>query len=109
MAIFITQGRYTSDAVKGMIAKPEDRREAVEKLCAACGAKLKNFYVTTGEYDFMIITEGDDSTDAVVAGLVVAASGAVSHVTTTRAWAAGEFKRMAERAGEIAGTYKPPG
>lgn len=109
MATFITQGRFSADAIKDLIAKPEDRREAVEKLCMACGGKLKDYYVTTGDFDFMIITEGDDGADAVVAGLVAAASGAVSNVTTTRAWTTGEFKKMAERAGEIAGTYKPPG
>ncbi|MDF2974090.1 MAG: hypothetical protein K0R61_4540, partial [Microvirga sp.] len=28
MPIFITQGRYSRDAIKGMIANPEDRAEA---------------------------------------------------------------------------------
>ena len=28
MPIFISQGRYSRDAIKGMIAKPEDRAEA---------------------------------------------------------------------------------
>jgi len=35
MTIFITQGRYTRDAIKGMIASPEDRSEAVSGLIAA--------------------------------------------------------------------------
>ncbi len=109
MATFITQGRFAADGIKGLIAKPEDRREAVEKLCAACGGKLKDYYVTTGENDFLIIVEADDGEAAVVAGMVVAASGAVSHVTTTRAWTTGEFKKMAERAGEVIGAYKAPG
>jgi hypothetical protein len=26
MAIYITQGRYTSDAIKGMVANPENAR-----------------------------------------------------------------------------------
>jgi hypothetical protein len=29
IAIYITQGRYTSDAVKGMVANPENREKAV--------------------------------------------------------------------------------
>ena len=29
MPIFISQGRFTQDALKGMIAKPEDRAQAV--------------------------------------------------------------------------------
>ncbi len=32
MPINISRGRLTSDAVKGMLAKPEDREEAVAKL-----------------------------------------------------------------------------
>ena len=32
MPIYISRGRFTSDAVKGMLAKPENREEAVAKL-----------------------------------------------------------------------------
>jgi hypothetical protein len=32
MPIYISRGRFTSDAVKGMVAKPENREEAVSKL-----------------------------------------------------------------------------
>ena len=32
MPIYITQGRYTREAIKGMIIKPEDRAEAVPRL-----------------------------------------------------------------------------
>ena len=32
MPIFISRGRFTSDAIKGMLAKPENREEAVAKL-----------------------------------------------------------------------------
>ncbi len=109
MATFIVQGRFSTDAIKGLVAKPEDRGEAVEKLTAACGGRLKDYYLTTGENDFLIIVEADDGEAAVVAGMVVAASGAVSHLTTTRAWTTGEFQKMAERAGEVIGAYKRPG
>ncbi len=57
----------------------------------------------------MLIIEADDGEAAVVAAMVAAASGAVTNMTTTRAWTSQEFKRMAERAGEAAGAYKPPG
>ena len=32
MPIYITQGRYTREAIKGMIVKPEDRADAVARL-----------------------------------------------------------------------------
>ena len=31
MPVYITQGRYTREAIKGMLKKPEDRAEAVSR------------------------------------------------------------------------------
>ncbi len=109
MATFIIQGRFSADAIKGLVAKPQDRRAIAAKLVAASGGKLKDYYVTTGENDFMVIIEADDGEAAVVTGMAAAAAGTVSHITTTRAWTTKEFKAMAERAGKVIGAYKPPG
>ena len=35
MTIYISRGRFTANAVKGMLAKPENREEAVAKLLKA--------------------------------------------------------------------------
>ena len=43
MPLFITQGRFTQDALKGMLAKPEDRAEQVSQLAAKTGGKLLAF------------------------------------------------------------------
>jgi hypothetical protein len=40
MPIYISRGRFTSDAVKGMLAKPENREEAVAKLFKSVGGRL---------------------------------------------------------------------
>ena len=40
MPIYISRGRFTSDAVKGMLAKPENREEAVAKLVKSVGGRL---------------------------------------------------------------------
>ena len=40
MPIYISRGRFTSDAVKGMLAKPENREEAVSKLFKSVGGRL---------------------------------------------------------------------
>ena len=57
MPIFITQGRYTREAIKGMIVKPEDRAEAVGRLLSKSGGRLLGYYLTFGEYDFLTIAE----------------------------------------------------
>jgi GYD domain len=46
----------TQDYAKGLVAAPEDREPAVKKLVESVGAKLINFYFTTGDSDFLIIT-----------------------------------------------------
>ena len=37
MTTYIIQGRYTGDAVKGMVAKPEDREAVVKKMFKTIG------------------------------------------------------------------------
>ena len=39
MPIFITQGRYTREAIKGMIVKPEDRYESLSRHVARTGGR----------------------------------------------------------------------
>ncbi len=86
MTIFITQGRYTREAVEGMINKAEDRAVAVSALAKAAGGKLLDYYVTFGEYDFMAIIDsgrGKSETDTMAALFAAAASGGVTDLKTT--------------------------
>ena len=73
MPIFITQGRYSRDAIKGMIAHPEDRAEAAGRLFEAAGGKLLSYYVTLGEYDWLIVSEFPDH-EAVSTAVLAAAA-----------------------------------
>ncbi len=57
MPIYITQGRYTREAIKGMIVKPEDRADAVGRCVAKAGGHLIGYYLTFGDYDFLCIAE----------------------------------------------------
>src|SRR5262245_63307910 len=60
MTIYISRGRCTSDAVKGMVAKPENREEAVSKLCESVGGKLIGWYLTFGHHDWLCMAEFPD-------------------------------------------------
>lgn len=84
MTIYIAQGRYTRDAITGMIDKPEDRAKAVASLAKAAGAKMRDYFVTFGEYDFLVIMEsGKKETDIMAALLVAASTGGVTNLKTT--------------------------
>jgi uncharacterized protein with GYD domain len=109
MPIFITQGRYTSDALKGMAANPEDREKAVADLMEKAGAKLRAFYFTFGEYDFLSISEAPNEEVIASALIAGAASGGVSHLKTTIAMSSGQAMKAFRSAGALAQTFKPAG
>ena len=61
MIRLVTRGRFTRDYAKGLIAAPEDREPIVRKLIEGAGGKLLNFYFTTGDADFLLITETNEA------------------------------------------------
>jgi len=105
----VTRGRLTHDYLKGFISAPEDREPAVRKLIEKAGGKVLNFYFTTGETDFLLVTETEEAENIIAALMAAAATGAVSHVTNVRAWTGAEFKSVAEKASKAASAYRPPG
>jgi uncharacterized protein with GYD domain len=109
MPIFIVQGRYSRDAIKGMIANPEDRAEAASKLMEAAGGKLLAYYVTLGEYDWLTIGEFPDAQGVSAAVLAAAASGGVTDTKTTTAMTTAEAKQVFAAASKAAAAYRAPG
>jgi uncharacterized protein with GYD domain len=109
MIRLITRGRFTRDYAQALLAAPEDREPAVRKLIEGAGGKLINLYFTTGDADFLIVAETNEAESLIAALLATAAAGMISDVTTSRAWTAGEFKVVAEKASKAASLYRPPG
>ena len=109
MPVFITQGRYTQDAVKGMLAKPEDRAETVAQLFAKAGGKMIGYYMTFGEYDFLVVSEGPSIDGAAAAAIVAAAGGGVTHLKTTVGMTSADMKNAFVKAGGIAAGFRPAG
>ena len=109
MPIYITQGRYTRDAIKGMLVKPEDRAEAVSRLLSKVGGRLVGYYVTFGDYDFLLIAEAPDNTQ-MAAALLAAGSGAgVTDLKTTVAMTSIEAKGAFAAASDLAPGFKSAG
>jgi uncharacterized protein with GYD domain len=57
MIRLVTRGCFTQDYAKGLVSAPEDREPAVRKLIEGAGGKLLSFYFTTGDTDFMCISQ----------------------------------------------------
>src|SRR5262245_60425964 len=104
-----TRGRLTHNYAKGLLAAPEDREPAVRKLIEAVGGKVVNFYFTTGDSDFLLISECNDAESIIASLMVASAAGSISDVTTSRAWTGSEFRTIADKASKAAKAYRTPG
>jgi uncharacterized protein with GYD domain len=110
MTIYISQGRYTREAIQGMVNNPEDRTEAVRALCESAGARLIAHYITLGEYDFLAIIEADGpATNMLAALFAVAATGGVTDLKTTMAMSSGDAKPAMEKAQTMMKGFRPAG
>jgi uncharacterized protein with GYD domain len=109
MPIYISRGRFTVDAVKGMLAKPENREGAVAKLFKSVGGRLIGWYLTFGEYDWMVIGEFPDEKVAAAAVLAAAAGGSLSHIETTVAMTAKDAAATFGSAGKVAKEFRSAG
>jgi uncharacterized protein with GYD domain len=109
MVRLVSRGCFTRDYAKGLVSAPEDREPAVRKLIEGAGGKLLSFYFTTGDTDFMVISEANESESIIAALLAAVAAGTISDVKTARAWTGAEFKAVAEKASKAASHYRAPG
>lgn len=111
MTTYILQGRYSIDGIKGMIANPEDRAPAVRALMEGAGMKLVQYYVTFGEYDFLIVLEAPagHEVDVMAAMMAAAGSGGVSHLKTTVAVTTADAKTAMAGAKKLAKSFRGAG
>ena len=109
MPIYISRGKFTSEAVKGMMAKPENRQEAVAELFRSLGGRLIGWYLTFGRHDWLVIGEFPDNKTVACAVLAAAGGGSLSDIETTVAMTAGEAQATFEAAGKAARSFRSAG
>ena len=60
MAIYLTLGTYTEKGAAGLVGSDYvDRRGAMDAMCNSVGAKLVDYHITRGQYDFCVIAVAD--------------------------------------------------
>ena len=109
MPLFIAQGRFTHEYIRGGMAKPEDRYAVISRLIEQAGGKLVSLYITLGQYDFMVVSEMPDAKAASILAFVATGGGGIEGSVTTQAFTTAEARDMLEAAGKLAGSYKPMG
>lgn len=107
--IYITQGRYTTEAMAAMVAKPEDRGKEAKRLLEAAGGKFLGSYFTFGDYDFMVVSEFDDPQALTSALITAAAGGSVAGTRTTVGMNWSDAKAAFGGAGKLAKSFRSAG
>lgn len=109
MPIYISRGKFTTDAVKGMLTKPENREDAVSTLFKSVGGKMLGWYLTFGRHDWLVIGEFPNEKAAASAILAAAAGGSLSDIETTVAMTAKDAAATFEAAGAAAKGFRSAG
>ena len=105
MARYLIVASYTSEGIKGVIAKGGTaRRKAVEKMAAELGGRVESFYFAFGEGDAFVIVDLPDNAAAAAVGLAIGASG-MATVRTIVLLTPEEIDRAAAAGVD----YAPPG
>ena len=112
--LWVSYGKYAQEGIKGMIANPVNRAEAVGKLSEALGGKLISCHMLlNGDIDFLIVTDMPDdklADNALVSPMLVRGSGAIESITTVPALTAEAAVPQMQKAKKMAKAmaYKAP-
>ena len=92
MATYITLVRWTQKGIENVKESP-DRLGAVKKLFQAAGAEVKEFYLVTGQYDMVVVSEAPDAETVAKVALAIGSHGAV-RTETLRAFTEDEYRKI---------------
>jgi uncharacterized protein with GYD domain len=105
MAKYLVTASYTTEGLKGVIAKGGSaRREAIDKLVADLGGQVESFYFGFGDHDAFVIIDLPDNVGAAAIAMAVGASGMASAHTTVLL-----TPEEVDRAAATTVNYLPPG
>ena len=90
MPTYIGLVNYTDQGIRKIKDSP-DGLEAVKNLAKDLGGELKQFFLTMGEYDIVVVYELPDDAAAARFSLTVGQVGAI-RTTTLKAFSEGEYR-----------------
>lgn len=112
MAKWCIYGKLESEAYKGMIANPHNRREQAGALLQGIGLNISAYYLSNGpDFDFLITAEGPDNLDrnTLFAGYMVPlSSGSFKELNIVEIITAEEAEEAMRAAQSMVSGYRPP-
>ncbi len=92
MPTYITLLRYTQRGVENIKESPK-RLDAAKQAFRLLGAEIKAFYLVTGQYDAVVISEAPDEETIVQAAVATASIGNV-RTESFRAFTEDEYRKI---------------
>ena len=103
MSIYLTLGTFSDNGAAGIVSGDSDRRAAMEVMCNSVGAKLVDYHILRGQFDFCVIAEADSFAVIASMTLTARARGAVDNVVTLESVNIEEIRSVAKGV-----QYTPP-
>jgi uncharacterized protein with GYD domain len=92
MPTYITLGRWTQQGIEKVKDSPA-RLDAFKQLVKSAGGEVKGFYMVTGQYDIVIISEAPNDDAMAKTALATASKGGVK-TETLRAFTEDEYRKI---------------
>ena len=106
MTKFYTMGCYTDKGLAGFVNNPStNRKAATQAIVEAGGAKMIDYSLLRGAFDFIAVLEGTFEQMA-AAKMVAVSSGTVENFTILES---ADLNKIADLAKKMSPTYKAPG
>jgi uncharacterized protein with GYD domain len=105
--MYLFQGKYTVEAFKRFVEKPQDRTEVVRKMAEAGGGKLHHLFFAFGEYDVVALFEFPGNEAMAAQAMATAAGGQLSGGKTTPLMTFAEAMKAMKQAATVAKSYAP--
>jgi uncharacterized protein with GYD domain len=92
MPTYITLARWTQQGIEKVKESPA-RLDAFKKLVKAAGGEVKAFYMVTGQYDMVIVSEAPNDDAIAKVALATGSKGGVRS-ETLRAFTEAEYRKI---------------
>mgnify|MGYP000156166153 FL=1 len=97
MSIYINVGTYSNEGAGGLVEGDSDRRAAMETFHSSVGAKLLDYHITRGKYDFCVIVEADSYEMIAAMVFMAKGSGHVSDLGSLESVDINEIRKIAKK------------
>ncbi len=108
MAFYLYKASYSTEAIKAMVAQPQDREAAARQIIEALGGTLHHFFFALGDCDIIAIIEVPDDTAIVAGSMIIGASGSFASISTTKLLTMSEAMEAMNKANAAARSYTAP-